>query len=448
MALFGSSGARGPVDGEMDPSLVARIARAAVDHLDADRVAIGRDARLTGPALAAAATAGAAAGGADVERLGVSPTPAVQHHAEGAGVPAMVVTASHNPPTDNGIKLVDDDGGELAMDDYRAIEDRLDAGDVASTDWSAFGAVERVIGVNRRYVEALAEELATPALAEADLAVVVDPANGPGALTSPRLFRDLGCTVHTLNADLDGRFPNRRPEPVPEALGDLADAVVALDADLGVAHDGDADRAVFVDETGSVLDGGAVFAALAADAVGPDDVVVAGISASKRLADVASEAGACLELTRVGAAHILTRVRELEAGGTTVAIAGEENGGLVYPAHRLARDGAYTAGRFLHLVAERPASAVVEPYAGVAFRRRDLRYGDEAERAAMLERAERWARDAPGRLRTVDGFRLDREEGWILVRASGTEPLVRVYAEADDAATAGALIEEAVEAVA
>ncbi|MFW6449334.1 MAG: hypothetical protein ACOC0X_07310 [Halobacteriota archaeon] len=253
--------------------------------------------------------------------------------------------------------------------------------------------------------------------------------------------------MHTLNADVDGRFPNRQPEPVPEVLGDLADAVVALDADLGVAHDGDADRAVFVDERGTVLDGGAVFAALAADAVDTGDTIVTGITASKRLVDIADDADAHLDLTRVGAAHILSRVRELEATGETVAIAGEENGGLVFPEHRLARDGAYTVGRLLRLVAERPASIVVEPHGDVAFRRHDLPYDDASDREAMLERAERWARTSPGRLRTVDGYRLDRGDGWVLVRPSGTEPLVRIYAEATDEATARALIDEAADAM-
>ncbi|MFW6449333.1 MAG: phosphoglucosamine mutase, partial [Halobacteriota archaeon] len=101
------------------------------------------------------------------------------------GIPAMMVTASHNPPSDNGIKLIADDGGELAMANYRAIEERLGAAERSPTDWAAFGGVERVAGVNHRYVEALASALATPAIADADLTVVIDPANGPGALTSP-----------------------------------------------------------------------------------------------------------------------------------------------------------------------------------------------------------------------------------------------------------------------
>lgn len=447
MTLFGSSGARGPVEGEMPPATVTAIARAAVTEWEADRVAIGRDGRLTGPALAAAATAGATSGGADVVRLGVAPTPAIQHFAAANDLPAMVITASHNPPTDNGIKLAGPGGGEIPMDEYRSIGSRVAEGPPPMVDWHDFGSVEHVDGVNRRYAAALSAALRSPRVEDGGLHVVVDPANGPGGLATPRVLRSLGCTVDTINADLDGRFPNRRPEPIPDALEDLREVVPAMGADLGVAHDGDADRAVFVDETGTVIDGGAVFAALAEAVVEPGEAIVTGVTASRRLRDVADRTGARLELTRVGAAHIITRVRELQADGTPVAIAGEENGGIVFPEHRLTRDGAYTAGRVLALVVDEPASTTFEPYSDLVFRRTAVRYDTADERGALMERAREWATSADGSVTSVDGYRLDREEGWVLIRASGTEPLLRIYAEASDAATAESLLATAKAAI-
>lgn len=447
MNLFGSSGARGALKDGIDPPLAATIAGAATRHWEADRVAIGRDGRLTGPSFAAAATAGATAAGADVDRVGVAPTPAIQLYAEQEGIPAIVITASHNPAPHNGIKLFDAVGGELAVADYAAIERRLDTHAIATASWEQFGSERHVYGTNQRYRTALARRLDVDRIRAAQPTIVVDTANGPGGLTSPRLFRSLGCTVHTLNAELDGRFPGRRPEPIPDVLGPLADLVEAVDADLGIAHDGDADRAVFVDETGAVIDGGAAFAALAAAVTEPGDAIVSGMTASLRLADVARTQNADLELTRVGAAHIGSRVRELHAAGRPVAIAGEENGGIIFPQQRPTRDGAFTAGKFLALITDRTASQVIEPYSGYSFVRRDLPYEDGDHRDVMLDRALRWAHAQPGEIRTLDGVRIDRDDGWVLVRPSGTEQLIRVYAEAREADLAKEFVSTVVGAI-
>jgi phosphomannomutase/phosphoglucomutase len=441
MEVFGSSGVRGVANETLTPDLALRVARAAGTVWDADRAALARDTRTTGRMLADAAASGLASVGADVDRLGVVPTPGAQAYAGREGVPLVMVTASHNPPEYNGIKLVGADGVELAVEDLERVEEVLSAGSFADAAWDEVGGERRVEGAREAYVEAVLAAADRDRIAGADLTVALDPGHGAGALTSPELFRRLGCRVVTVNAQPDGRFPGRDPEPIPENLADLGRLVRATDADLGVAHDGDADRAVFYDERGEYVEGDATLAALARAELGPGDVTVSAVNVSQRLVDVAREAGADLELTPIGSTRIVTRIEELLAAGESVPVAGEGNGGVFFPGYRLARDGAYVAARFLELVADRPASEVVEPVGGYHNVRANIEYESEDERDRMLAAAERAATEADADLDTTDGYRLDYGDAWVLARPSGTEPLVRIYAEAREERRARDLLE-------
>jgi len=441
MEVFGSSGVRGIANEELTPALVMRIAKAVGTVLETDRVAVARDTRRTGGMLADAAASGLASVGCDVDRIGVVPTPGVQAYAAREEVPAIVVTASHNPPEYNGIKVVGEDGIELAVPDLERIEAALLDEAFATASWAETGQRRRVEGAADRYVEEVIAAVDRDRIAGADLTVALDPAHGAGASTSPEIFRKLGCRVLTVNAQIDGHFPGRDPEPIPENLEDLGRLVRATDADLGVAHDGDADRAIFFDETGEYVEGDAALAALAAAELEPGDATVSAVNVSQRLVDVVEERGADLELTPIGSTRIITRIRQLRQEGASVPVAGEGNGGIFFPEYRLARDGAYTAARFLELVAERSASEVVAPYGDYHNVRANLEYGTDAERRAMLETAEAVAEDADAELDRTDGYRLDYGDAWVLARPSGTEPLVRIYAEARDRSLAGSLLE-------
>ena len=439
MKVFGSSGTRGVANEVLTPEFVLRVAMAAGATWGAPRVALGRDTRTTGPMLADAAAAGLASVGADVDRLGVLPTPALQAYCAREGVPGVMVTASHNPAEYNGVKLVGDDGVELALSAIERVEETFLAEGAERVAWDAVGVARRVEGARADYLDEVLAAVDREPIADADLTVAVDPGHGAGALTSPEFFRRLGCSVVTVNGQPDGRFPGREPEPVEPHLDDLKALVRAADADVGVAHDGDADRAIVVDEAGDYVEGDAMLAALAADALEPGDVTVSAVNVSQRLLDVADAADARVELTPIGSTRIVTRIRELLEAGASVPVAGEGNGGLIFPDYRLARDGAYTAARFLALCVERPASEVVAPHADYHNVRHNLEYDTEAELAALVEAAERYAREADAELSTIDGYRLDYGDAWVLARPSGTEPLVRIYAEARDPDRARAL---------
>ncbi len=450
MEVFGSSGVRGIALKELTPAETLAVAQAASavyrDRFDATRVAVGRDTRSSGEMFATAVSSGVMSTGCAVDDIGICPTPTVQAYCDRETVPGIIVTASHNPPKYNGIKLCGPDGVELTRETIDAVESRLDT-EPSLTTWHSSGAVTHVESARRRYQEEVTEAVDADRIADANLTIVLDPGHGAGCVTSPELFRELGCTVKTLNANPDGRFPGRNPEPVAENLTELCRAVRTSDADLGIAHDGDGDRAMFVDETGSLIDGDAALAALADAELSPGDTVVSAVNASQILVDAVDDADASLELTPIGSTYIITAIRELLAEGRTIPIAGEGNGGIILPDFRIARDGAYTAARFCELLVDRTASELVAPFNGYEKVRHDLAYADESERAAMIQAIEETAGQADVPVETTDGYRLDYGDGWVLARPSGTEPVIRVYAEAREAARAAELAESFVSAV-
>ncbi|MFC7043408.1 phosphoglucosamine mutase [Halonotius sp. GCM10025705] len=429
MEVFGSSGARGIAGTELTPEFVLQVAQAAGTVWEADRAAVATDTRLTGQMFADATASGLAGVGLDVDRLGLTPTPAIGRYCEQEAIPGVMLTASHNPPEYNGVKLIGADGIELSIDRLERIEAHALGEEFDLVPWELVGESREVDTANATYQQSLLDAIDTKRIADADLTVALDPGHGAGGLVSPEFYRELGCEVVTVNAQLDGRFPGRLPEPVPENLADLGRLVEAADADVGIAHDGDADRSVFFDEQGRFIDGDASLAALAARELSAGDHTVAAVNVSQRLVDVCERVDAELALTPIGATHIITRIKELWTAGETVPIAGEGNGGVFFPNHRLVRDGPYIGAKFLELIADRPASEVVAPYQDYHSTRVNLAYGSEAERRTMLSAAEEYVHTADAEISTLDGYRLDYGDSWVLVRPSGTEPKIRIVAE-------------------
>ncbi len=432
MGIFGSSGIRGVVNEDLSPAFVERVAAAAGSEWAADRVAVGRDPRCSGRLFANAATAGFMAVGVDVDRLGVVPTPALQLYLERTDAVGCMITASHNPREYNGMKFFEAGGRELAGEGLDRIEAAVEERRRASAPWDGIGSECRVEGAAADYVSDIVEVADTGDISAAELTVAVDPGHGATCSTSPGLARRLGCGVVTVNARADGRFPGRSPEPVPGVLGDLQRLVEASDAALGVAHDGDGDRAVFVDERGEFVPGDTVLAILAEALVEPDDTVVTAVNASDRIADAVAANGGTLERTPIGSANIVARVTDCRERGERVPLAGESNGGIFLPEERLVRDGGLVLARILELVADRPLGDRADAYDGYTMERRSIRYRSADERAGVLAAIEQVADAWEGAVDRTDGVRLAGEDGWVLARPSGTEPLVRVTAEGPD----------------
>ncbi len=437
--LFGTNGIRGIVGKDMTADLALDVGKSLGTFLGRGAVALARDTRDSGSMIGRAVGSGLMAVGCDVVDLGVVPTPAAQYYvARSRGLRGgVVITASHNPREYNGIKAIDPHGMEMSRDEEEAVEAIYFDRRFGEVTWSEIGSIRVDSGAIDRYLAGVQTHLDLESIRRRQFTVVVDPGNGAGTLTTPYLLRALGCRVLTLNGQADGSFPGRLPEPIQEHIGDLMRVVHETGADLGVAHDGDADRAIFVDEKGGFVQGDRSLALLAgAELHGKGGVVVTPVSTSSLLDDIVRDAGGTVHRTKVGA-PIVARTM-FEAGAT---FGGEENGGVIFPAHQLCRDGAMAVGKMLELLARSPKtlSGLLSELPTYSLRKASVSVPAE-RRDAVLRAVESLARGQ--RIETLDGVKIHHPDGWVLVRPSGTEAVFRIYAEAKTASRAEALAAE------
>ena len=442
--LFGTNGIRGVVGKDMTADLAVRVGHAIGTHFGGGSVVLARDPRLSGPMLCRAVAAGLMASGVEVIDLGMVPTPCAQYyvHVQGRLQGGVVVTASHNPREFNGIKALDARGMEMSREEEEAIEKIYFEETYRIADWSAVGDLRSDGGAADLYLRGILSRVDVEAIRKRKLTVVADPANGAGCVTTPYLLRSLGCRVLTVNGQPDGAFPGRLPEPTIEHLGDLMRMVVDAKADVGVAHDGDADRAIFVDDRGAFLYGDKSLALLArSELCERGGLVVTPVSTSSMLDDVVREAGGKVVRTKVGS-PIVARTM-LEQGA---AFGGEENGGIIFPAHQFCRDGGMTIAKMLEVLAKegKPLSALVAALPQYSLEKAAVEVPIE-KRAATLEALIGLVQGR--KVETIDGVKIHEPDGWVLVRPSGTEPLFRIYAEAKTPERAKALAAEGTDLV-
>ncbi|MFB6178862.1 MAG: phosphomannomutase [Halorientalis sp.] len=442
MNLFGTAGIRGPVDDTVTPATALAAGQAAA--VDGSEFVVARDGRETGPALAAAVEAGLESGGATVRRAGQLPTPALAFASQGRR--GIMITASHNPPTDNGLKLFVD-GQEYDGTAEAAIENRVGDGPDRQP-WDTWGESTSldVLADYREAIVAYAQTLGAPL---ENLGVVVDCGNGMASVATPHVLRALGADVVALNANVDGHFPGRESKPTPETLSDLREFVAAGDADLGIGHDGDADRLVIVAADGSVVHEDTVLAILAERYVRESDagdpVVVSTPNASARIDERVQAAGGRVERVHLGGLHEgIAEVRAAGGEGTAVVFAAEP-WKHVHPRLGGWIDGVASAAVFTRLVAADGLEQLRAPVTERPYRKVNVDCPDENKQAVMdllEDRLSETFSDAD--VSTDYGVRLAwPDASWVLVRPSGTEPYVRLYAETDDVDT----LVEATEAV-
>ncbi|NMA10624.1 MAG: phosphoglucosamine mutase, partial [Methanomicrobiales archaeon] len=230
--MFGTNGVRGVIGETMTPALVLKIG-AALGSMRRGTIAVGRDTRTSGEALTHALKAGLLMTGCDVVDMGVLPTPALQYIIKTNRFDGgAMITASHNPPEYNGVKIIEADGTEMSDEEIIRLEGRFFAEEFDVVDWDGIGSESAAPDRLEEYIEAVVAHF--PEGIGKGMTVVVDPGSGPAALTTPIILSRMGCRVHTINARLDGTFPGRMPEPTPEGLQPLSEMVIATGADFGV----------------------------------------------------------------------------------------------------------------------------------------------------------------------------------------------------------------------
>ena len=430
---FGTDGVRGDARGELTAEFVEALGRAAAEVLGAERFAVGRDTRASGPGLVEALRRGVERAGGSAVDLGVVPTPAVARWCDEEQVAGAIVSASHNPWHDNGVKLFAPGGRKLSDEAQHEIERRLTAagGQAGSVEATAPVAVDQPPDcgdlARRRHIRAVVASLDGRDLV--GLRVVVDAANGAAYRGAPECLRGLGADVETIHADPDGYNINDGCGSLhPESL---QAAVVASGADAGLAFDGDADRVLAVDAGGDLTDGDQILAVCALDRAGRGQLVggavVTTVMANLGLRRSLAAHGIGVVETPVGDRHVLSA---LEDGG--LVLGGEQSGHLIFRDLATTGDGLLTAVQLLDAV-KRSGRNLRDLAAAAMTRMPQVLLGvplPAVARSADLDAAlGPVAADAAARL---------GDSGRVLVRPSGTEPLVRVMVEAADLETARA----------
>jgi phosphomannomutase/phosphoglucomutase len=390
--------------------------------------------------LAKAVIAGLTATGCNVFFAGMAPTPALQYavknHCMDGGV---IITASHNPPEYNGIKVIWNDGIEIAHEQETKIENIYFKGKLKFAEWNKLGAKQEFATANDEYVEAIKKHVNTSEIVEKHYHVVVDAANSVGGLAAPKLLRELGCKVTTINANIDGTFPGRLPEPRPENLGELAAVVKAVGADFGVAFDGDADRSIFVGENGEIFWGDKTFALIEKSFLveNPGEKIVTPVSSSTLVKDVAEAYRGEIVWTKVGSVTVSQTMKKVKA-----KLGGEENGGVFYGPHQAVRDGAMTTALVLSVMAKtgETLSMLIAKQPQYYLEKGKVECPEDKKEKVLMKLVERVK---GANISTIDGVKIWFEDkSAILVRPSGTEPVYRLYAEAKNQEKALKLVKE------
>ena len=413
-------------------------------------VVIGRDSRTSSPTVRHAVLAGLFATGCHVIDVGLCPTPTILLMAKALGAQGSItVTASHNPVAWNGIEFAADSGQLLTQAERDELMRIYETEDFALAPWNEQGTLETCEEAVGYHLDQILGSpwLAPDLIRKADLKVVMDAGNGAGSVISPSLLRRLGCRVVELNCVADGHF--RRPaEPTPEALGELCKTVVASGADIGFAHDGDADRLVVVTERGVPLSGEWTLAFIADFMLRKTKGdVVATVSTSRMLDDITADHGVVLHRTKVGVGWVVEKMHAVNA-----TIGGEGTGGVIYPNIHYTTDGIASIAAIAQYLAEsgETVTQLVEnmPHYQMCRKKLEIPSQELAKRLMNLTLEvykEACDAGAEPQLELTDGVKRVWKDRWVNIRPSGTEPVIRVFSEAPTYAMAEALCDETIE---
>jgi phosphomannomutase len=429
------SGIRGVVGESLTPEVVVRYAAAFADYCKGGPIVVGRDGRSTGSVIANLTVSTLLAKGSDVIAIGICPTPTVQLGVEKFGAAGGIsVTASHNPIIWNGLKFLSSSGLFLNAAENAEFWAIAEGGAGAYAAWDGLGRHRKAPEMIEYHIERILElpYLDVASIRRRQFKIVLDCVNAAGSVIVPELLRRFGCSVVEMHCDGSGVFAHD-PEPIPENLGELCRRVVAEKADLGIAVDPDVDRLVLIDEKGHPIGEEYTIASVVkfvlsrerARAASQSHTVVVNLSTTRAVDDIASAYGAEVIRTPVGEINVAKRMGEVGA-----VIGGEGSGGVILPQVHLGRDAPVGIGLTLQHLADfgGPLSelrASLPPYSIVKTK---LPLGSLKADEVFDRVASRY--HAQGRLDTQDGLKIDLPSGWIHLRKSNTEPIIRIITEA------------------
>ena len=443
--IISASGARGVIGESLTPERVVRLAAAFGNFIGSGRIVVGYDSRTSGPMMMHSVYAGLLATGCDILDVGMCPTPTILfmsrvEQADGS----IVITASHNPAEWNGLEFAAQAGRLLNGQDLKSFLDIYHNQKLRLCSWNKQGKIKKLNQAISHHINAILEAqwVDLEQTHSRQLSVVIDAGNGVGSRISPVLLRALGCKVSEVFCHPDGSFP-RPSEPYPEALSKLCQTVQSVGADLGLAHDGDADRLVIVDELGHAISSEYTFALVADFLLGKTDqpaFIVATISTSRLIEDVAHRHKAELFRVPVGVSFVVEKMKQLSKDNPeALVLGGEGTGGVILPNWQYTTDGIAAISVIVQMLAESDDSiqSRVRNLPEYKMHKIKLKIDRQATADELVRRAAViFSQLSNSILDLTDGIRCVWPDRWVGIRKSGTEPVVRIFSEANSSGTA------------
>jgi phosphomannomutase / phosphoglucomutase len=438
--LFGTNGVRGVYGKDLTNELVIDLTYAIAAYYSRGPIIVGHDGRISSPVVSKLVRATLNSAGLDVGNAGLVPTPCLQFAAKSDHYNGgIMITASHNPPEYNGIKPAASDGVEISRADELKVEDIYYERLFART--TGHGREYHDENVITSYAEKVQSLVNAEKIRSKEFTIAMDVGNGAQAVCAPMIAQTLGCRVIAVNGDIDGNFPGRGSEPTPENLGVLSEMVRSGKADFGVAFDGDGDRSIFCDNNGEIYWGDVTGALLVKNLLAqrhPGSEIICPINTSMVLSKVAEQVGLKTIYTRVGSVEVSREMVERKA-----PLGLEENGGFMYGPLNEVRDGAMTTALVLDMLASagESFSALVEKLPRTFKIKTKFTLGSKETVGKVIKAC--IDHGSPKKIETMDGAKIwIDDETWLMVRPSGTEPLIRMYAESTDKSLLDSKVEE------
>ena len=437
--LFGTNGVRGVFSEDFTLEFVNDLVMSLAAYFKQGKILVGYDGRHSSPIVAKVVSSALNYSGLDCYMAGLVPTPCLEYATKKLGYDGgLMITASHNPPQYNGIKPVASDGVEISREDERKIEQIFD-----EKNWikaSTFGKSFEETNVISTYIDGIFSLIDIDSIKVKKFKVCLDLGNGAQAVTAKKLCENLGCDVHAINEEINGDFPGRGSEPTPQNLDELSKLVVDTNSNFGIAFDGDGDRSIFCDETGKILTGDSS-ALLLCDYLlqqYPNSQVVTCLNSGNIIENIVEKTNSHVVRTKVGSVEVSRRMVNDDA-----LVGYEENGGFMFGNHNHVRDGAMTLALMLDLLSKSQShlSQNIKNLPPSFTTKTKIECSLEKSKIVISELLKEFPDS-----NTSDGIKIQVDkDNWVMIRPSGTEPIIRIYGESNSQQNLDSLISNFVE---
>ncbi len=437
--LFGTNGVRGVFSEDFSLEFVNDLVMSLASYFKKGKILVGYDGRHSSPIVAKIVSSALNYSGLDCYMAGLVPTPCLEYATKKLGYDGgLMITASHNPPQYNGIKPVASDGVEISREDERKIEQIFDEKNWIKTD--TFGKSFEETNVISTYIAGITSLIDVDSIKAKKFKVCLDLGNGAQSVTARQLCEKLECNVHTINEEINGDFPGRGSEPTPQNLEELSNLVIDTNSNFGIAFDGDGDRSIFCDETGKILTGDSS-ALLLCDYLlqqYPNSQVVTCLNSGNVIENIVKKSNSRVVRTKVGSVEVSRRMVNDDA-----LVGYEENGGFMFGNHNHVRDGAMTLALMLDLLSksELNLSQNIQNLPPSFTTKTKMECSLEQSKIVISELLKEFPDS-----NTSDGIKIQVDQNnWVMIRPSGTEPIIRIYGESNSQQNLDSLISDFVE---